>query len=639
MTMPLSSRFRATATMLALSLLPLAARADDLATVLPESAIIFGEMRSIPKLLESKDHPLAKKLNSGELGKVFEKLMGDEPEDAKYSEIFREETGLTEEEVIAKLTGGLAAGMSVPLDKLIAGEMDEVEPGGLLVADFSGDEALFKKILTAIHKIKEAGAEAAKTKKKEAAKASPSADEEDEDETEDEDDKPQAKWPEQYEEIVTEVDGSSVHEWTLKDEEKTTGNKFSWAIADGRLILGLGDADTKEAVRRQMKKSSEGSLASTTVYKEIDDAAGEWDVLGGMNLERGLGAVQEAMRLQMEKGELNTGLPVNPLQAWAGAGVDQFRGAFMAWDLQGDAVDFHASLTYAQKPALLKLYAATGPGEPPLFAPLDAQEVSWGTMDWGKMFDNLKELAVSVSPMAAGGIEMGLNTVKTKIGVDLRKDILGQMGDNLWSLSKATPPEKGAKVEKEEDDENPLSSLGLENQSQLLGIALRDAKAFELSLKSIFNTAAPGQALFEDRDYLGNTIHEIKGLPPAVRISWLIKSDTLILSIGKPELLEKALAGMDKKPATPLLEQDFVKSAFAKLPEGQNSAAYYDAGMLLDAVVEGMKSTLENIGPGNEFGKAISDLPDHLDLPLFIVTRTYLSDKSADLRLRLAVKP
>lgn len=649
MRLPLPTCFRSAVTaaagVLTLGFLPLAAMADDLATVLPEDSLFFGEMRSVPKLMELENLPVIKKLSDGPLGKMFDKLMEDGPGEEKMEKIFKEETGLSTDEALAKFTGGLAAGVSLPLDKLLADDED-AEPGIVLVADFSGDEALVKKVITAAHKISEAETEAAKEKIKAAAKASGSDDDEDDDDADadsdddDDADLPEAKFPDDYEEKVAEVEGVSVHSWAVKDAEKTEGEKFSWAIADGRLIIGVAEADIKDAVSRQIKKSSEGSLASTAAYKKIDTAAGDWDVLAGANLERGLSTIQEAIRKQMEKGEFKSTLPVNPLQVWTGLGADQLRTAFMAWDLQGEELDFHASLTYAEKPGLLKLYAANGPGEPPLFAPEDAGEVGWGTMDWGKLFDNLKEVAAAVSPMAAGGLDMGVNTLKTKIGVDIRKDILGQMGDNLWSFSKVTLMDKDKKADAEEAlDGNPFGALGI-GQSQVLGIALRDAKAFELSLKSIFNTAAPGQALFEDREYLGSTIHTVKNLPPPVQMAWLIKADTLIISIGQPDLLEKALANMEKKPATPLLEREFVQKAFAKLPDGQVSAGYYDAGMLADAMIQGMKGAMAGFGGDEgEFGEALSALPDKLDIPLSVVTRAYISDKSADLRMRTVVKP
>lgn len=653
MTMPLFSRFRAAASILTLTLLPLAARADDLAKVLPEDALFFAEARSLAKLRESGEHPLAKKIRSGELGKLFDKLTAasDTPENRKYNELFKEEAGLSMEEALAKFAGGVAAGLEIPIEKLFA-DPESARPGGLIVADFSGDEALFKKILSGAQKVAAAKAEAAKAQQeKAAAEAKKNNDDDDDDEDADDDDddspenKPQAKWPEEYEESVTETDGVSVHAWAVKDEEKTAGMKIAWAVAGGRLILGLGDVDTKDAVHRQVKDSTEGSLAATAAYKEIDSAAGDWDVLAGVNLERGLGLVQESMRKQMEKGELNTGMPVNPLQIWNGLGMDQFRTAYMAWDLQGEVLDFHAAVSYERKPAILKIYTANGPGEPPLFAPSDAMQVSWGTFDWGKSFEQIKELAAAISPVAGGGLEMGMNTLKSKIGVDLHKDVLAHMGDNLWTVAKSLPAEKDAKAAKDnndddDDDEDEAPDIAAPKDSQLIGIALRDSKAFDLSVKSILNAVAPGAAIFNDREYMGNTIREVKDSPPGQRIAWLIKGDTLILSVGEPELLEKVLAGMDKKPAAPLLEEDFVKSAFAGLPDGHVASSYYDTGKMINALLPTVKAFLENFDDGESpLGELLESLPDQVDLPFFAVDRSYISDKSVDVRLRLSQKP
>ena len=112
-------------------------------------------------------------------------------------------------------------------------------------------------------------------------------------------------------------------------------------------------------------------------------------MLTGVNLESLLGDTQEMLRLQMKKGELNTGgLPINALLAWVGAGLDQFRAAFVATMLKPEDAAMPFGLTYAGKPAILKIYAATGPGTPPAFIPSDVQEVSWGTLDWGTFYYN-----------------------------------------------------------------------------------------------------------------------------------------------------------------------------------------------------------------------------------------------------------
>ena len=453
-----------------------------------------------------------------------------------------------------------------------------------------------------------------------------------------------AVWPEDYEETITEVEGVKVYEWTVSDLKKTRGEALAWSVGKGKAAFTVGKTDLKDIVTRLVKASSEGSLGTTAAWKSMPSSIQDSDVLSGVNLESLLGEVQEGLRIKMEQGKLNTGgLPINPLQAWVGAGLDQFRMAFISTTLEPEDASMHMGLTYAEKPALLKIYAAKGPGTPPDFVPADVQQISWGTMDWGAMFDSIKELATAVSPMAAGGMDMGLTELKKKIGVDLRADILGQMGDDLWSVAHTDPvAANDPDGEKEDaDDEVPLALSALaftEGQAQVVGIALRDAKAFNLSLTSMINTLAPGRALFEDRDFMGVKIHQVKGTPPNMSVAWLIHRDTLIFSIGKPELLEKVLGGMEKKPANPLIAEPHVKAAFAKLPEGGVSSGYLNAGQMMDVILGALKPVLEEQLEG-EAAEIIKGLPDKLDLPWYVVTRTYLGDQAADVRLRLSAKP
>ena len=621
--------------------------ADPLVAVMPGDTTFFVNLSSLTKLRGAKDHPLMKSLRSGEMGKVLEpmleKLAGEA--DAQTEALLKEETGLTAEELMTKFPGGAAASVKLSFKKLMEdGGAGNPDVGLTLVADFAGDEELMAKMLNAFDKLEETSSDAKK-------KAEENTGDEDEDEDEDEADdrRPEANWPADYEETITEAGGAKIHEWTVKDPDKMSGDNMSWGVAHGKAMLSIGDSDLKEVAGRLATPSDPGSLAATAAWKTVPDADRDADVLMGFNLEYLLGEVQEGLRVQMEKGQLNTGgLPINPLQAWVGAGLDQFRMAYVSTTLEPEDASMHMGLTYQEKPALLKIYAAKGPGTPPEFVPADVQQISWGTMDWGAMFDNIKELATAVSPMAAGGMDLGMTELKKNIGVDLRADILGQMGDDLWSVSHTEPGSTeapdGEKEQEEDDadeDEVPLglSALALtQGQSQVMGIALRDAKAFNLSLTSMINTLAPGEALFEDRDFMGVKIHQVKGTPPNMSVAWLIHRDTLIFSIGKPELLEKVLGGMEKKPGNPLIAEPHVKAAFAKLPEGGVSSGYLNAGQMMDVILGTLKSVLEDQMEG-EAAEIMKTLPDKLDLPWYVVTRIYLGDQAADVRLRLSAKP
>ncbi len=654
--------------LLSFSLLAPLYAADPLVAVMPEKSSLFFNFSNLTKLREAKDHPLVKGLAEGELGKALQPLMKKfaSDADADTNAVLKEETGLTLEELLAKFPGAAAGSIGIPLSTFTENSASGgPEANIVLAADFTGDEALMAKIVKALDKFDEKASAASKGKAAgiKAALEAATGDEEDEEKDAAEEkekadpEKPEAKWPEDYEETVTDVGGFKVHEWTVTDPDKKDGETQSWSVAAGKALISVGKADLKEIVARLAKPSDAGSLAASAAWKTIPDTAQQSDILMGVNLESLLGDTQEMLRLKMEKGEMNTGgLPINPLQAWVGAGLDQFRAAFVATTLETEDAAMHYGLTYAEKPAIIKIYAAKGPGTPPAFVPADVQELSWGTMDWGAFYDNITQLATAVSPMAAGGIEMGTNELKKKIGVDLRKDILGQMGDGLWSTSHrelpaAKPSGKGTGAASKEDTDDAEKTTSpfdafTKGQSQVMGIALRDAKAFSLSLNSIFNTLAPGEAFFEDRDFMGTTIHQIKALQDTMPVAWLIHQDTMILSIGKSDLLEKILGGMAKPPTRPLMEEPHVKSALAKLPDGGVSSGYADAGHLIDAMLSLFKTTMGTAisdvveeKDGKEVSEVVNSIPDRLNLPWHLVTRLYLDERSTDIRIRLSAKP
>ena len=618
--------------------------ADPLAAVLPADSKFFLNVSSITKLREASKHPLLKSFTEGETGKALEPVMEkiSKMVDGKMAATLKEETGLTLEEILAKYPGQAAAALTLSLDNFEALSMDTPPGmGASLVLDYTGDEDLMKKMLATGEKLQgQEDKEEDKEEGKEEAKEEDSADAE----KSGDEQKSLAVWPQDYEEEIVEVEGAKIHEWKVRNLEKNRGDTMAWSVNKGKAFFAIGKTDLKKIVSRLATASTEGSLGTTAAWKSMPDSVHGSDVVMGVNLESMLGEVQEGMRVAMDKGELDTGgLPINPLQAFTGFGLDQLRMAFFSTKIEAEDVGMHMGLTYKEKPALVKIYAANGPGTPPAFVPGDVQDVGWGTMDWGKMFDAIKELAAAVSPIAAGGMDTGLAELKKMIGVDIRTDLFGQMGDDLWTAS-YLDPEDAAPAEK--PDENPdavpgfaLSALALtEGQSQVIGIGLRDSKAFALSLKSMFNTLSPDGGLFEEREFMGKTIFEVKNVPAGLKLSWLIDNDTWILNIGKSALLDKLIGGMAKKPAEPLVLQPHVQAALAKLPAGGVSSSYADAGQLLGMVYSTLKPMMGEQFDG-EAAAMIGKFPDKLDVKWQVVSRMFLTDQSADMHIRLSNKP
>lgn len=585
--------------------------AGSLASLLPEETEVFLEISNVTKFREVPKHPIIDRFLESESGAPFRKLIdaaiGEAPaEMRKLETVVREETGLSIRELLSRFTGSFAAGVSMPFGELIVDEGFE-KISGLVVADFSGDLDLAEGILDLI------------------AELTP-------DREDDDDRKPWAKWGEDYEESEVEVEGVTIRKWTLRDPDRHQGPPQAVAVAGGKLFIGAGPVEIEDAVRRQLRDSDDGSLAATPGYRNITEEAGEWDILGGLVLESILNDIREGTRRQLEHGNTG-GLPLNPLQVWDGLGLKQIRTGIIALDLQEDALECRAVVTYDGKPAALSWYVTNGPGDPPLFAPADADDVSWGTLDFGRMFDELRNIAVAFGPVVGGGLEMAVNTVKTKSGVDLREDIFGQMGDNYWSVNRGAFDEEAIAGDDDED-------IPAVDASAVMGVALRDARAFDLSLTSLFNSLAPGKALFDDREYLGSTIHRIRELPPSMEVAWMIHNDMLILSVGKPDLLEQILGGMAKRPAEPLVTQDYVIEAFSKLPDGHVTSGVSSLSSFANLLIEFVRMAAGEVDEGlpGALKEAIDALPDKVDFPGVSVSRGYVNDRLIGFRVRFVPK-
>lgn len=651
---------------LALFLAPTASRASELAGLLPGNAVMFAEIRSVPKLAKAKDQALVSSLNEAGFGKLIASL----PifADPLAADKFRTETGYFPSELVSRFPGGVATGIfEKPTGdqtaaasgggessatvvtttgntpdagtgtgsasgeaaatrsgdaKSGADESAALDQGGMLVvADFSGDEALLEKIFSALAKAKTAPA-AASTAKPVKTRL------------------PEGVWPGDFAEKISYIEGVKVHQWNLLAPTLNRGKSMGWAFAGGKAFLSLGDGVLEESVRRQVKKITTEGLSTTTMYQEVEAAAGTWDLLAGMDLVGGMHFGRSAAQRVLKEAGKAGGFNQPSLNPLAQVGLKNLRYAFLSVDIQQQMIDVLAGTTYAAKPGLLGVYAAKGPGAEPLFAPYSARQVAWGTMDWAKGVGSLKQVIATLTPgHDEPQVDLYLAMLFGMTGVDVERDLFGRMGEKWWVMSR--PDEAGGNsnsVPVVNRGGAPVAAANQSRGSRVIGISLKDRAGFQASLHKFIAALSVKTPLFNERQRQGTTIHELINAPAGCAISWVVKNDTLLISIGPAALLEDVLTGMARRPTATPLDQTAVKAAFSRMPEGHSAAGFATMESL---AISGLTILRDLVGASPSVGgdgvqREPVRIPIGVSLPYFAASRLYLSDTSARIRLRLA---
>ncbi len=588
-------------TLVALVAAWLPARAiENLDTLLPEDVTFYMGSKDARLFDKLDEHSLAKVVGGSELKKIFAPWMAQQKvAQEKVEKIYKEETGMTFSEIMKTFNGGSAIGMKLDFAQLIMGISASKNgaapelPKGLfdltVAMGFSGDEALAEKIGRAYGRLfKEmAGTGAA---------ALPLA---------------LAKFPEEYDSSAEDYAGVKVHTWKLKKGAKSLIESPSFALHDGALILGLSEQGLHDAIDR-VKKGGK-SLADAPRHAALVKSAAGSDMIGYCDFSS---IIQSAMKMGAKQG----GAVANQvLSAVRAVGVDKLDLYFMTLALSNNRADMEMGLTFHDHPSIMKLLTAVSAGTAPSFIPADATGASYGGVDLGKMLIIVEGLVRDAVPAMGDMIEMQLGELKKQTGVDIRKDILGNLGTDFVAAS--------AGLESATKDEEETTG------PTIFALKLKDRKALELAVTTLINKNAPDEAMFEKREYQGHQINNMKESP----IGYVFTDDWFVFSMGPQTLLEKVLTRMAKGGDDHLFALPVVKSALEGLPAvGEMSTGYYDVEQGLDSLLR-LVADLDE-APGFEKLIDLKDLPKKLNLPLVMGLRQTSDDTSARAYLHFVEK-
>jgi hypothetical protein len=197
---------------------------------------------------------------------------------------------------------------------------------------------------------------------------------------------------------------------------------------------------------------------------------------------------------------------------------------------------------------------------PPAFVPADAVRFQRWRIDGQKAWETVQKTIADISPQWVNAINFLLETANTAAkdkdaGFDIKKNIFGNIGDDMISYEKAP---------------NGQSPAQLKSPPSIFLVASPNAELFASSLKGILSFAGqqPG-ATAEDREFLGRKIYTV-----SVKSVMTPLGGASAAGPGPANLSYTASGGYVAFSSTPELLEEYLRSS-----EGQRKSLKEISGL------------------------------------------------------------
>jgi hypothetical protein len=395
---------------------------------------------------------------------------------------------------------------------------------------------------------------------------------------------------------VTEFSGVSVHTVQPKEGEK---EPMVWAVHDGKWLISQSKDIVIAAIDGINNGGVENSWGRSERFARLKERGSNPHVSFLINVEALYPAMKQAMEERAANAQQQQGpMAFDPSALLTALGLDALRDLYGTFRIGDDATQINFGVNYTELRGLMKLLAyKDGPLEKPRFIQANSLTVSSDRFSLKEMYAALEEILEAFNPAISGFVQGQIRNLNKQLGIDLKRDLIGSLGDTVVTAAFAPPANAGE------------PTPGVPVMPQLIGISLGDAKSFTSAIDALKRLAGPqAESLFQTREYLGQTIHTFQSPAPAGApnqgFSYAIANGYLLLSMGSAMPVESALQGMSGDRAS-IWEKTEVREAFARVPANASSFAYQDMKALLPVFIDAFRSAVLMGG-----AKAPATLPD-----------------------------
>ncbi len=375
--------------------------------------------------------------------------------------------------------------------------------------------------------------------------------------------------------------GATVHVRPLK--KTTEGAKervLVWAIVDGTWLLSLEKERVFVAIDALRRGGVDGALGKSEPFLRVRERCNDAQVLFYLNVAALYPVLRDTVSAQAGTDGKPRPLGLDPKTVLSGLGIDAIGEAYgsLRFGEKETRIDF--GLTYTAERGLLKLLAyGTGVSSQPNWIPAKWPCVSTARFDLGLAYAGLEELLASISPMLFGMAQGQIHAWNLKLGIDLKRDLVGSLGDEVVS-GVALPPDLDAGTTPRWDQ-----------MDQLFAISLKNVEAFTKAIEALKQLSGPAaDRLFTKRDYLGQTLYTASQQGPAGATSrrgltYAIANRTVLIGLGSPATVENALQGMADNQGL-FWKRDDIKAALADMPADISGIQFQDLRVLVASLFE-----------------------------------------------------
>jgi hypothetical protein len=357
---------------------------------------------------------------------------------------------------------------------------------------------------------------------------------------------------------------------------------ISWAITDGVWIIGADKQSLFATIDALKQGGVSAALGKSERFLRMRERTAQAQALVYINFPAIYPILQEAVADISRKtaGQPNP-LGIDAQAIFAALGLDAFGESYFAMQVNDAETRMNFGLTLNGDRGLVKLLAyEPGPAPKPDWVPAKWPSVSTARFSFVKAYAALEEMLDAISPMLSGMAQGQIRAYNRKLGIDIKRDLIGSLGDEFISAYAAPAAAQSG--------DNPA----LVQMDQLFAFSLSNETAFIKSIEALKSLAGPAaEQLFIKRDYLGSTIYTLN--PPARPgatsgprgFSYAIANRTLLFGIGSSATVEAALQGMASGDGGFWKRED-VEAALSQVPADAMAVQVSDLRVMMSTFVD-----------------------------------------------------